>query len=398
MKCLIDKTPQKPFLVFPKRALFNKPIKEPLENATAEMNVCYNPKTGHISSKLETEFEISDLLERIYAQIYKSYAPAGLSGFQKRYTKYVSDWLIKVLPKKSKILEIGCHDGFLLNELRSVGHQCVGVEPSPSANYAIETYKLDVRNQFFSDGIFEDEEFDVIIMRHVVEHVPDPVKFVKSAVKSLKKGGIAYIEVPNSQWCVENCYFPEFHVDHISYFTMNSFIRLLEMTGLSKILHIESFNAYMRFPFLMALVNKAEHSYVAPNSYFGDKGFLNFSINESIKNFSNKFDVYMKALNRLKNLGSLAVWGSGSIGTQYAIDGSLSIKDSIYVDPNLISQGLKLSVTGHLVNHPDVLLDFKPENILIASGWEKDVSKQVLPYVSKKTKVFTFSDLISGTI
>jgi len=396
MNCLIDKTEQKTFHVFPKKALFNKPIKTPESSAVADMHLCYNPITGHISSHLDSKMEKSELLKTIYTEIYDSYAPAGLSGLQKQFSEFVSKWLLSNLPKKSRILEIGCHDGFMLNEFQQYGHTCVGVEPSPYGKYAVEKYGLDVKNEFFTEGMFEANTFDVVILRHVVEHVPDPVAFVKSATKVLKNGGMAYIEVPNSQWSLENFYFPEFHVDHISYFTMNSLTKLLMLAGLNKIIHKEAFNAYMKFPFLMSLSIKEE------NSKFEDildsNFFMNFSVNETINNFSTNFLKYIQSLNGLKSKNKIAVWGSGSIGTQFAIDGNFGLENVVYIDPNKISQGLKLSVTGHIINSPEILKEYNPEILLIASGWEHDSVIQSRQFISKDTKVLTFNNLLEGKI
>lgn len=397
MKCLIDKTNIEHFHKFPKKALFNKPLKASVPNAVADMYLCYNPATGHISSELQTDFDTQNLLKTIYTEIYDSYAPAGLSGLQKEFTQFVSDWLIKELPFNSKILEIGCHDGFMLNELRKAGHTVIGVEPSPFAHYAKETYKLDVKNEFFVDGMFEKEEFDVVIMRHVVEHVPDPVAFVAAAVKTLKKGGIAYIEVPNSQWSLEYSFFPEFHVDHISYFTMNSLKQLLNRTGLNENIHTEAFNAYMRFPFLMTLASKTSEIEHYANVLSTDL-FLNFSVQDSINNFLANYKTYINSLSNLRDLGKVAVWGSGSIGTQYAIDGNWYDNNIVYVDPNKISQGMVLSVTGQLINSPDILRSYKPDILLIASGWEKDSINQLQPYIESNTKVLRFADLLNSEL
>lgn len=396
MNCLIDKTEQKTFHVFPKKALFNKPIKTPVSSAVADMHLCYNPVTGHISSHLDSKMQTSDLLKTIYTEIYDSYAPAGLSGLQKQFSEFVSKWLLANMPKNSKILEIGCHDGFMLNEFKQQGHTCVGVEPSPYGKYAVEKYGLDVKNEFFTEGMFEDETFDVIILRHVVEHVPDPVAFVQSATKVLKKGGIAYIEVPNSQWSLENFYFPEFHVDHISYFTMNSLTRLLKLAGLNKIIHKEAFKAYMKFPFLMSLSIKEENSMTEKD--LKSNFFLNFSVNETINEFTDNFSKYVQSLKDLKSYNKIAVWGSGSIGTQYAIDGNFGLDNVEYVDPNKISQGLKLSVTGHLINSPEILKDYNPDILIIASGWEHDSIIQSKNYISSKTKTVTFNNLLEGKI
>ena len=41
---------------------------------------------------------------------------------------------------------------------------------------------------------------DLVVMSHVLEHVPDPVAFLHSATRGLRQGGAIFIEVPCQDW------------------------------------------------------------------------------------------------------------------------------------------------------------------------------------------------------
>lgn len=41
---------------------------------------------------------------------------------------------------------------------------------------------------------------DLVVMSHVLEHVQDPVKFLKNATQNLRSGGVLFIEVPCRDW------------------------------------------------------------------------------------------------------------------------------------------------------------------------------------------------------
>jgi SAM-dependent methyltransferase len=391
MKCLVEKIPVEPFHVFPKKALFNKPLSRPVPEAVADMTVAYCPQSRHVSSFLRSDVSLEDLKAKIYQELYAGFAPTGLSPLQKSYNEFVANWIASVIPPKSKVLEIGCHDGYILHLLAKVGHNCIGVEPSPFADVARKEYGLDVRNEFFHSSQYPAESFDVLVMRHVVEHVDDPVEFVRDAARVLKPGGILYIEVPNSHWSVEETFFPEFHIDHISYFTLPSLRRLLSLAGFGEVLHAEGATAYMRFPFLNGLARKTtDKALLNPPAYFFD-----FRIQNQIAAFPATFARYLGNLRKLADGRKVAVWGTGSIGTQYAIDAGWAAKDVTYVDPNPANQKKYLSVTGHEVHAPDVIRDLTPDVVLIASGWESDVQRQVQPFVTPKTKIMVFRDLLS---
>lgn len=391
MICLIDKTEISSFHTLKKRALFNKPIINSNKDAVADMHLGYNFKTGHISSFLDSKLDISELTKKIYEELYSGYAPVGLSSLQKNYTDFIAAWLIKYIPSKANVLEIGCHDGYLLKKLVDAGHTCTGIEPSPYADFASDTYGLSVTKGFFEPEMYKDQSFDVVVIRHVIEHVQDPVTFLRTAIKTLKNNGLIYVEVPNSMWCLENSFFPEFHVDHISYFSLNSLKFLMKEAGFNEVIHSEAFNGYMRFPFIACLSKKTVNN----NEPFINEFLSNFRAQKLIDNFVTNYGKYIENLGRIKSDGKLAVWGSGSIGTQYAIDGGWGLEDDIYyIDPNKENHGKKLSVTGHEIDGLDRLTNDVPKTILIASGWEDDVRKQVLPFSNPGTKILSFSDLL----
>ena len=390
MRCNIEKIEIETFHVFKNRALLNKPITSPSVNGVADMHLGYNKNIGHITSILTSKEDLGSLQEKIYKELYKNYAPVGLSGMQKKFTEFVGNWLGSfVSGSNKKILEVGCHDGSLLKILKEMGHKCVGVEPSPCAEYGVINFDLDIRQSFYHKEMFQKGEFDIIILRHVLEHVTDPVEFLEDIGYALKEGGLLYVEVPNSKWSFENFYFPEFHVDHISYFSMNSLTRLLYKAGFEDKLHIEEFSAYMKFPFLSVLVSKKKITCENENINI----FQNFRIKEQLENFCNKYRIYKNNLNNLKKIGKIGVWGSGSIGTQYAIDAEWTERDAVYVDPNPNSEGLKLSVTGHQIYNTKKLLEKEIEIVLIASGWENDSIAQARNIIPSK-KIITFSDLL----
>ena len=82
--------------------------------------------------------------------------------------------------------------------------------------------------------IFKGKKFDIITLNKVVEHVKDPVKFLKIVNRLLKLNAQIYIEVPDgpSAAASKNGKFSEeFFVDHINIFSKNSLKRLLSLSN-----------------------------------------------------------------------------------------------------------------------------------------------------------------------
>ena len=104
------------------------------------------------------------------------------------------------LSSKSKILDIGCMQGFFLNYLRKK-YNCkvLGVETEDyylqKKNSDIEIIKSDLYK--FANKAKNKNQFDLIIMSHSLEHFPEPVSVLKCLKKLLKKRGKCLIIIPN---------------------------------------------------------------------------------------------------------------------------------------------------------------------------------------------------------
>lgn len=102
--------------------------------------------------------------------------------------------------KNKKILEIGACDGLLLNYFKK-NNTVNGLEYSPVyKNIAKQKYNIDLIDKNF----FEiNDKFDLIIMSHVIEHLPDMDLTVLKLKSLLNDNGHIFIEVPNSPQPVE---------------------------------------------------------------------------------------------------------------------------------------------------------------------------------------------------
>lgn len=115
-----------------------------------------------------------------------------------RYTMPVFDSLTRGwMPKPgSKVLEIGCGYGSMLTTMRERGYRVTGTELSAKAAAFCRSKGLDVvisRVPPVQPG-----SFDIVIARHVIEHVSDPRDFVQTLVTAARPGGVILIETENS--------------------------------------------------------------------------------------------------------------------------------------------------------------------------------------------------------
>jgi len=101
--------------------------------------------------------------------------------------------VLRTLPpriaRNGRLLDVGCAAGFFLAEARA-HYDVQGVELSTwSSAYARERLGLPVITGTLQDAQLDGDQFDVITLWDVIEHVPDPVPLLAEAARLLKPGG-----------------------------------------------------------------------------------------------------------------------------------------------------------------------------------------------------------------
>lgn len=105
----------------------------------------------------------------------------------------------KVPLVKGKILDVGSFEGCFLSLFRKIGWEAYGVDPHIGA-CEVAKRKYGLRNIYaidFEESNFDAGFFDLITIRHVLEHVRKPSQMLKLAHHNLKEGGYLFIQVPN---------------------------------------------------------------------------------------------------------------------------------------------------------------------------------------------------------
>jgi 2-polyprenyl-3-methyl-5-hydroxy-6-metoxy-1,4-benzoquinol methylase len=104
--------------------------------------------------------------------------------------------LERYLSPESKILEIGCGEGWFLRELSRRGFNVFGVEPSKTATEYARRSGLNVVQGTFPE-IEVPGPFNAIIMSHVLEHIQDPIDLLRKLNNVAPQG---YIFLVQTNW------------------------------------------------------------------------------------------------------------------------------------------------------------------------------------------------------
>lgn len=155
--------------------------------------------------------------------------------------------LYKRFPHGMKILDVGCGTGELLHEIKRRGGEGFGVDFD---KHAIETAKsrFHLKNVWAMpfEKFFQKKNlpyFDMILAFEVIEHMDNPIKFVKNLRASLKSSGCIIVSTPNRERMLVNLAVWDFPPHHLSRWNKETLERLFKTIDF-KIDHSEYINEF----------------------------------------------------------------------------------------------------------------------------------------------------------
>ncbi len=137
-----------------------------------------------------------------------------------------------------KMLDMGCGNGRYLLTMRKLGWQVEGVEFSESGVRVCQKENLTVHHGDLPSANFEDGRFDLITVRHVVEHIPEPQAFMAELARILKPQGRLVMETPNANALGRSWFGPNWYANdvprHLILFTPDNLALLAGQHGLQE--------------------------------------------------------------------------------------------------------------------------------------------------------------------
>ncbi|MCR4337866.1 MAG: class I SAM-dependent methyltransferase [Candidatus Omnitrophica bacterium] len=197
---------------------------------------------------------IEDSYEEVQDEMYKEEVQGRIKTFQRNLKN------IERYQKTGKLLDVGCSMGVFLSEAVKKGWQVEGLEPSlwcvqqGEKLFNLRINQGTVRNL---KDLFK-EEFDVVTMWDVLEHVDDPMETLKLCRNVLKKEGLfvfstvdmgsLFARMMGKKW-------PWLMKMHIYYFDRKNIRQYLEKAGF-EVLSIEVYKHTISFDYLLYKIKK----------------------------------------------------------------------------------------------------------------------------------------------
>lgn len=136
-------------------------------------------------------------------------------SLSKSFKTHIENIITKILPhirnKQELIVEVGCGSGYFVELLQNKGLNAIGYDPSYNGQNPL------IIKDHFNDRSHKKAEF--LVLRHVLEHIPNPKEFLSKLFSANGYSGRIYIEVPSLDWIFEHNSYFDFTYEHCNYFS-----------------------------------------------------------------------------------------------------------------------------------------------------------------------------------
>ncbi len=141
-------------------------------------------------------------LVRYYPEEYDAWQrPSRLVGLARGVTARIRATLRPYGRQRRRgagaLLDVGCGRGDLASNFARAGWRSSGLDFSPSAVQAARSVGVDAHVGTIDMAPWDDGAFDLIIMSHSLEHMPEPADALVHAHRLLTDGGTLLVAVPN---------------------------------------------------------------------------------------------------------------------------------------------------------------------------------------------------------
>ncbi|MBS0193786.1 MAG: methyltransferase domain-containing protein [Proteobacteria bacterium] len=294
---------------------------------TGDIVLVQDPSTGLVSN-----IAYDPLLLR-YDETYQNE-----QGLSTHFRTHLDQVLTKIATafNKGRILEIGCGKGLFVEMMRSNGLDAYGMDKAYEGNASF------IEKRHF--GSQQEMPANAIVLRHVLEHIPDPLQFLQMVADANGGCGQIYIEVPCFDWILRRRAWFDIFYEHVNYFRLSDFHRLFGQVSDSG--HIFGGQYVYAIADISSLRTCArttsDQAITFPTDFIRPLDMLTEDI--------------LAVPSRRR-----AIWGGGAKGVMfvYHID-RRGVRIDTAIDINPGKQGRYLAASGILVSSPEVVLPTLP--------------------------------------
>ncbi|MFW6154486.1 MAG: class I SAM-dependent methyltransferase [Planctomycetota bacterium] len=297
----------------------------------------------------------------------------------RRYARALADRLVRTYDLRGKhVVEIGCGQGRFLALLARLGNNhAVGYDPSYDPSRAGDDVRslVSIRNDYFTAGQI-DHPVDFIYGRHVLEHLADPLPFLREVRVALAGDPTAavYFEVPNALSMVRDLSIWDLLYEHCSYFTAESLVHLFCRAGFTPVDVAEPYDG--QFLSIEARPRAAPSDCLEPR--WRNPARLAEWARDFEKAYTSIIAGWGRRLEAMTANGRRpVVWGAGAKGVTF-----LNVLQAAWerlpyvVDLNPDKHGHYVTGTGQEIVPPAALSVYRPDHVIVMNPlYEEEITR-----------------------
>jgi predicted SAM-dependent methyltransferase len=278
--------------------------------------------------------------------------------------------------KPSALVEIGGGHGILAHEYLSILPKASWtiVEPNPTA---LPTDRIHLVTRFFDENFHLNQQIDAVVHSHVLEHMYEPISFLRQLNRILPEDGHMYFSVPNFQVMLARGYTNCVNFEHTCF---------MSEPYIEYSLHVSGFQIDGKEYFL------DDHSifYSAKRNKPWKEGRLAgglYSQNRQLflRYVNNHKELVVDLNQKLSRPSNPPVYLFGAhIFSQYLLAFGLDwrlLKGIL--DNDQEKQGKRLYGTQFLVQSPKILAGTGPVTVILRAGaFQKEIKEDILNHIN----------------
>ena len=294
----------------------------------------------------------------------------------------VADHILAQLSVPTTIAEVGCGQGQFLSILQQRSQNeltCIGFDPAYHGGNTSEqvTIYRDLFTPETANAI--GKEVSYVVSRHVIEHVQDPVAFLRNIrdVMHVSEHARLFIETPCVEWILDNHVIQDFFYEHCAYFTRDTLALCMELAGFE----VDTITHMFEGQYLLATAKPVQiesNQMVAGETPLAHTAPLLTKIRDYRAALTEEKHYWSQMLATTADM-RIAVWGAGAKGTTFVetMDPHRELFKGV-IDINPRKQGKYIGLTGHPIYSPHRAAQEGITHIIIMNPNYRDEIRQYL--------------------
>jgi SAM-dependent methyltransferase len=313
----------------------------------------------------------------------QSYSPAFEAFLDENINHLIDEKGIR----NCRVIEVGCGKGYFIRKLVERGNNTgIGFDPSYVGPLEMLGGRLKFVKQFY-DQTSSPLPADVVICRHVIEHIARPLDLLKSIRQALAKSPKAHVffETPDVKWILQGQVVWDFFYEHCSYFSTASIRTAFECSGF-KIEEIRNIfgGQYLWVEARPSPDRESSLSEEEVKTLVTLAQKFQKADTEHISNWKDK-------LNKIRKHSQIAVWGAGAKGVTFSnlFDPNRALISCI-IDVNPEKQSKYLPGTGHpIVNLTELPNRDITSVIILNPNYRSEIENSLTNSGIKNIQIYT---------